>query len=667
MNLDEARERLLDLVYGELDGAAQEELLRLVRATPELEKELAKLRAARAALSNYRAAEPAMRQMDKRLGATPAPGATAVAPSPRPLPRRERGWLRRLSPVAVAATLLIGMILLLATWPPSKRLVAQATDFQRTEVSLTILSEPEEDRPAPVYRNKVYRDGLEPGTLLLGGQTASGWVESERSGLAVVRDQRVVRNLAKGVTEVRFRDVPEGILPDSVRLRSMDEPGGLTVLEQNYQYDLASTEKILHRYIDLPITILFTDGQRVEGELLSYSDSELVIRPKGQGPRNVSRKDIGALRLAPLAKPLLTRPTLVWTVDNRAALNQRLEVAYMTKGLSWRADYVLRLTPGAKPRVAAGESLGRPGLREVTVPNEAKPYASDANYQYPQVLDTAELVGYATVTNRSGARFENAQLKLLAGDVHLVREDVETRRQVEQLNEVEKGAGGGGFQEKSFFEYHLYTLGRPTTLADEETKQIELVSGGGIQLTRSYVYDRSVNPKAARVVSEFENSERNGLGRPLPKGVVRLYGPDGDGTLQYSGQTTIDHTPKDEKVRLPWGFAFDIACDAKQTLSRVQGRAGSQKWRYTLRSSKDYDVTVTVIVRVPRTATTADCTLAPKGEKHPWHVREVGLVEIDVPVKANAAATVDFSFDYDNVRGGGLKSPYDRQETTKKE
>jgi hypothetical protein len=268
----------------------------------------------------------------------------------------------------------------------------------------------------------------------------------------------------------------------------------------------------------------------------------------------------------------------------------------------------------------------------------------------------------------------------MAGDVHLVQEDEPANNDGAvdlKLGGLPRKPGGGGFEEKSFFEYHLYTLDHQTTLANAETKQIELVSGEGIRMSRAYVYDRTDNPAAARVVSEFKNSKENGLGKPLPKGVISLYAPDPSGEETYAGQTSIDHTPKDEKVRLPWGYAFDIACSATQTSVPVRGPSGSQTWRYKLDNHKDYDVTVTVVVRLPRTATTGDCTLAgaggaaggagpataaapaAPGAKHPWHVREVGIVEIDVPVKAKAAASADFSFSYDNQRGGGLKSPWD--------
>ncbi|KKK60577.1 hypothetical protein LCGC14_3022970, partial [marine sediment metagenome] len=360
-----------------------------------------------------------------------------------------------------------------------------------------------------------------------------GW-----QGLSLVRDQRLVRNLKRGATQVRFTDVPTGILPDTVRLRSLDDADSLTILEQNYQYDLASAQTVLKRYMDRPITVDFKKGGRVSGTLLSFDSASIVIQPAGQGPRTLTQRQVKCVILPKLPKGLLTRPTLVWELANRAGHRQQFEVAYMTTGLKWRADYVLKLHPARQaPQPKAGEM--------------------------PQVFDSADLVGYATVTNNSGISYRDAQLKLMAGDVNLIRpEELESWNYGFQASSAIRGGGARvpQFKEKSFFEYHLYTLGRPTTLGNAETKQIELVSGAGLKLRRAYLYDRTSNATAVRVASEFKNSKANGLGKPLPKGIIRLYAPDPTGLPTYVSQTSIDHTPKNEKIRLLWGHAFDIAC-----------------------------------------------------------------------------------------------------------
>ncbi len=594
MNCEQARQKLIDLAYGELPPAEAEAAEEHLRACPACRAEFDDLLAGRAAMAKMRAGEPG------EVRWTPPAGKA------RRLSLRR--WL--LAGAAAAAAVLAAVTVWKLQERTAETAFAAPVEIRRLNVSLTILSEPE-NWPSPYWDQR----GMLSGRRVL----RQGW-----PGMALVRDQRIVRHLPKGASEVSFTDVPGAILPDSVRLRSLDDPEGLTILEQNYQYDLASAEAVLAKHIDKPVTVSFKDGSSARGALLSFDGAALVIRPDGEGPRSLARKQIKAVALGELPEGLLTRPTLLWRLENRAAANQQFEVAYLTGGLKWRADYVLKLHPAA---AAPGEQAG-------------------------EITDTADLVGYATVSNDSGVSFENAQLKLLAGDVNLIRPEgpLWVHQDGSSYYTYGRSERARGFREKTFFEYHLYTLGRPTSLRSAETKQIELVSGSGLKLRRGYVYDPQVNPTAARVVSELMNSQANGLGRPLPKGVVRLYAPDPAGQETYVAQTTIDHTPKDEKLRLPWGFAFDIACSATQTGGGRSGSDYSQDWQYTLRNHKDHDVTIIVIVHVPPSTYTARCG-------HRWHVREVGLVEIEVPVKAGAAETADFSFGYNPLSGGGLKAP----------
>ncbi len=612
MNCEQAGDKLIDLVYGELEATEAHPAEEHLRTCPPCRKEFEQLQLARTALRRFRLDEPAaegIRTWARRMIEQKSPAA----------PRRARLHIRRiLGPLAgVAAAAVIVITVWLVQEKTASPIFGETgpVEIKRMGVSLTILSEPEK-RPGYYY---------------------PGW-----TGMALVRDQRLIRRLKRGITEVRFTGVPSGIVPDSVRLRSLDVPGGLTILEQNYQYDLASGSAVLKRYIDKPITAAFKDGETADGALLSFDDKTLVIRPGGEGPRNVSREHLKAISFEKLPEGLLTAPTLLWRLRNNAGARQQFEVAYLTGGLTWRADYVLKLRPAERPA--------------------ADNHAEESEIRNPksEIFDSANLVGYATVTNNSGVTFEDAQLKLLAGDVNLIRGEM--RHFDRDITNLFVGGGGGGpqFQEKSFFEYHLYTLSRPTTLRSAETKQIELVSGSGIRLKRGYVYDPTVNRTAPRVVSEMKNSEENGLGKPLPKGVIRLYAPDPEGVDTYVAQTTIDHTPKDETIRLPWGFAFDIACSYTQTEHRRSGSGSDhhEKCEYSPRNHKNYDVNITVIARMNKSTYQAECN-------YPWSVREVGVVEIYVPVKANSIATVKFSHSYNPRSGGGLKSPYDEETKNK--
>ena len=640
MNCDQVRDRLIDLAYGELPADEAAAVEAHLRACGACSAEWRRLKLGRAAMARHLADEPA------EPVAAPAPLADERAR------RRFPAWARFSPRWLAAAAGLAGVVAVLAivlNLPKGLTPTALGGDVEikRLNVSLTILSRPA-DWAAPA-RYGVGNEWLLPGQAGLSvmrqaatyqqldavnNRAFDPWLGGTPvwRGLALVRDQRVVRNLAKGVTEVAFTDVPADILPDTVRLRSLDDPDGLAILEQNYQFDLATAGAVLKRHIDRPATVVFKAGGQVEGTLLSFDagrgPASLTLQPPGEGPRTIQAEQIKSIRFVRLPEGLLTRPTLMWRLRNAAADRQQFEVAYMTAGLSWRADYVLKLRPAAEP-----------------------PKADPAGN--PRLTDTADIVGYATVTNQSGVTYEDATLKLLAGDVNLIRPPTPTwhGRYAPDVGAAKPGAGAG-FQEKAFFEYHLYTLGRPTTLRDRETKQIQLISGAGLRLRRGYVYDRNVHASAVRVVSEFKNSEANGLGKPLPKGVVRLYAPAPDGVATYVGKTEIDHTPVDEKLRLPWGYAFDIVCSARRTAYQANRPEFAETWRYDLRNHKAHDVTITVIVRVPRATYKFDCD-------RPWHIRQVGVIEIDVPVKAKAAEALTVSYRHNYVSSSELKSPYD--------
>ena len=665
MNCDEIRDNLIDLVYDELPADERAAVEAHLADCPHCRAEFEALQFARSAVAESLTGEP-------QAGRFVVDAAAGAGKAPLKLPLRASWWIRPMAAAAMAAMVLLGVWIFHDTSAPP--LIAQKpgpAEISKVGVSLTILSQPEGWANPPTAMQQIgarttqqevqvpyiIDDGqsyqVQLGTEFINAPPSWGgrpvW-----QGMALVRDQRVVRRLGKGVTSIAFADVPMGILPDTVRLQGLDRPHALSILEQNYQYDLASASAVLRKHIDKPVTATFKDGRSVTGTLLSFDARTLVIRPNGAGPRNLTRKELRGITFAKLPKGLLSRPTLVWDLDNRGPTKQKFEVAYLTRGLTWRADYVLKLRPGwesqpsAKPQAAAAEGDGD-RTDDADVSSIRNPESS--------IVDTCDLVGYATVNNFSGVSYADAQLKLMAGDVNLIKPpQVVVYSGSGMLDSAGINWARPAMTEKSFFEYHLYTVTRPTTIRSAETKQIEMVSGGGLKLTRGYVYNPNVNPTAARVVSELMNSEENGLGKPLPKGVIRLYAPDPEGVRTFVAKTAIDHTPKDEKIRLPWGYAFDIACTAKQTEQGRRGDDHSATWKYQIRNHKDYDVTVTVLVHVPPSTYEAAC------EGWRWHVREVGIVEIDVPVKSNTAADVTFAYKWNPKAGGGLKSPFGERE-----
>jgi hypothetical protein len=686
---------LIDLVYQELDASAGKELDAHLASCDACRQELAKLQMAKGAVDKNLA------QLGAMAPAAPLFGAGAAMSSERSRPTRRPIFFKAgliSAGAAIAAGLAIFFTVWLAQTPPATAQSA-AVEIKKVNVSLTILSNPEDQ--------EQYDAPQAPRLNLFQGQRAYvnvNGVSRPPQSLALIRDQRLIKNLPAGKSEIRFTDVPTGILPESVRLHSLDRPDGLTILEQDYQYDLAWAGAILKKYIDKPITVTLKDNSSVTGKLLSYqieaplpngrfgdidmplrwpdaaappqmpmdeffsieSQADLVIQPEGQGPRTIEPREIKAILAEKLPLGLLTKPTLVWQVQAAVALQQQFEVAYLTHGLSWRADYVLRLRPGkARPSApgastapygqAANGAAVAPGAmtRGAVTPSEPAPGSGD-------IFDTADIVGYATVANNSGTTFEDAQLKLMAGDVHMVQpETVKELAKKDNLAADGKPGDAKAFEEKSFFEYHLYTLGRPATLKNAETKQIELLSADGVKMRRIYIYDPNVNATAAAVASELVNSKANSMGMPLPKGMVRLYAPDPDGQDQFVAATPIDHTPTDEKIRFVWGHAMDIACEARQTQSNVSGGQYDATWQYDIRNHKDYDVKVTVVVHVPATASKGSCKLNGK-DYAGWTVPQVGRVEIEVPVKANEALKVEFSFESNSQSGGGLKPPKEK-------
>jgi hypothetical protein len=371
-------------------------------------------------------------------------------------------------------------------------------------------------------------------------------------GYAIVKQERELE-LERGRTDLRFVDVAALIEPTTVRFESLTDPEGTRVLEQNYQFDLVSQQKLIERYLDREITVEQTRGEKVErftGRLLSAAGGLILQGPDGrirtlQGWTNIEFPE--------LPGGLITRPTLVWDVEAARGGQHDTRVTYQTQGMTWWADYNLVFAPG-----------------------------DDAN------RGRLDVGAWVSIVNQSGASYADAKLKLIAGDVHRAPQpDMVHKRRYEMMAMAE--APAAGFEEKAFFEYHLYTLGRPTTLADNSTKQIELFDAArGVPAEKVLVYyghaggygffpnpvtDRSYgvqsNPKVD-VYLRFENVKENGLGVPLPSGRIRVSQLDpADGSLEFIGEDVIDHTPRDEEVLIQLGSAFDVVGERKQIDFRV--------------------------------------------------------------------------------------------------
>jgi hypothetical protein len=393
------------------------------------------------------------------------------------------------------------------------------------------------------------------------------------SNLGLVRETRRL-TLPNGRIALRFADVTALIRPETVHLASLTAPSSLRILEQNYQYDLLNPAKLLDKFVGKEITLVLRHYQNntesfepVQATLLSNNGGQ-VWRINGQiviNPTNISE-----MRFSDLPKNLVATPTLVWDVENRESASQGIEASYLTGGMNWRADYVLL--------VNADDTKG-------------------------------DLQGWVTLTNGSGATFEDARLQLVAGDVNRVSD----QRNFALAGAMAKrdAASESQFQEQGFFEYHLYTLQRPTTIRDNETKQVSLLEAAGFDVKKEFVlngqryyYTGYNNPgqpikEKVGVYIQFRNSQQNKLGMPMPAGTIRLYKKDDKGNQQFIGEDKIDHTPKDENVRVKVGDAFDIVAERKQTDYRVVVTGHLYEYAYEIKIRNHKDGPVTVVVNEP--------------------------------------------------------------------
>lgn len=418
-------------------------------------------------------------------------------------------------------------------------------------------------------------------------------------GLGLVRETRVLRDVPAGVSALRFMDVPSRINPRTVHLMSLDDPGGLAVLEQNYEYDLISPQKLMEKYVGREVEIV------EQAEDLTTRNVRATLLSVNGGPvyrigDRIVLNQTGKVTLPDVPPDLVPRPTLVWTIRNERAREHRVEASYLTDGMTWSADYVAVIADD-------DASLG--------------------------------LTGWVTIDNSSGATFRDATLKLVAGDVRRVSGPGVPMDERVATDRMRKAAAPQ-FAEESFFEYHLYTLGRPTTVKDNQTKQISLLQADSVPVTRKLLIRGQrwwfrnqrgtlTRDQKAEVVLQFDNRKKAGLGVPLPKGTIRVYKKDRSGAEQFVGEDAIDHTPRDETIRLHVGDAFDVVASQTQTdYDVLSPRMSESAYEVVVRNHKDEDVTVTV-----REPVGGDWTLL--SSSHEGRKRDAGTLEFEIPVPAN--------------------------------
>ena len=427
------------------------------------------------------------------------------------------------------------------------------------------------------------------------------------TNLGLVKDHRTLK-LPQGVSELRFMGVASQIIPASVSIRSLADPGSLRVLEQNYEYDLLNPQKLLDKYVGREVK-LFVKNPYTEREETVVA----TLLSNNGGPifkigEEITYGHPGRIIFPGVPEDLMAKPTLVWLAENSLLNGQKGEASYLTNGINWRSDYVVTL-------------------------NEKD--------------DKADLAGWVTIDNKSGTTFRNAKLKLVAGDVNRVRDDAEYEFKMKRVAEMAAKPAAPQFKEESFFEYHIYTLQRPSTVKDYQTKQISLVQADGIGVKKEFLfrgasyyyhsrYGEAMSNQKVGVFVEIENREKNRLGIPLPKGTVRVYKHDSSGSLQFVGEDSIDHTAKDEKVRVKLGDAFDVVGSRKQTdWKKIASDTYEAAFEISLRNHKKEDVVVKVVEPIP-----GDWRMM--SNSHEFAKSEAFTAEFQVPVQKDGETKVTY-------------------------
>ena len=382
--------------------------------------------------------------------------------------------------------------------------------------------------------------------------------------LALVKETRIIK-LPVGEGKLNFMDIASYIMPVTVHAESLNYPKDFVVLEQTYEYDLMSANKLLDRYVGKKIKIInwneFQDRKDVveatllsndQGQIYEINDEIYIGYP-------------GYKVLPKIPENFVVKPTLGWFYDNKTKNPHRLEVSYLTSNMNWKADYVVIL-------------------------NEDDTYA--------------DISSWVTLDNKSGASYENALLTLISGEVRRIEQKPEERLyMMRAAAEVKNWA----FEESPFFEYHLYDLQRKTTIKDKQTKQLRLLKTVGVDTEKELVtygskdyftrvYSQQIPKRSVNIYIKFKNSKDNDLGIPLPAGIMRLYQKDVQGRLQFIGEDKIEHTPKDEEIKLRIGEAFDVVVERTQIdYKKITTKLHESEWEITLRNHKEKDIRVSVV------------------------------------------------------------------------
>ncbi len=431
--------------------------------------------------------------------------------------------------------------------------------------------------------------------------------------LALVKDTRKL-SLDRGLNALAFREVSARMRPETAFLRSLTHPEGFYLLEQNFDFDLLTPHKLLEKYVGKRVGVVRTHprtgAEKIEQATVLSVNEGVVLRYADR----IEMQAPGRIVFNEVPDNLRDRPTLVTQLNSATEQPQTLELSYLTGGLDWKADYVAELS------------------------------ADDAHL---------DLNGWVTLTNQSGTTYRNARLQLVAGDVNRVEEAFQAKVERKRLAERTLAKADTGMSEEGLFEYHLYSLNRATTIAENQTKQVALMSAASVPVSKEfllkgadYYYHSSYGDLGQKlkvgVFVEFDNKESSHLGLPLPKGIVRVYKKDSGGNAQFVGEDRIDHTPKNEKIRLKLGDAFDVTANKTQTRFKRRPATGAFSYVFDasftvqIKNAKKEAVTVTVLEPIP-----GDWMMIK--ESHPHEQAAAGTARWRVTVPPEGETTLSYT------------------------
>jgi len=430
------------------------------------------------------------------------------------------------------------------------------------------------------------------------------------SDLALIKDTRKVK-LKAGLNALALRDISAQIRPETAILHSINAPGSLTLLEQNFDFDLLTPTKMLEKYVGKTVSIVrtnLTTGTETSQQATVLSAINGVVLKVSN---HIETGVPGRIVYDDVPENLRDRPTLVTQINNKGTQDQTVELSYLSGELGWKADYVAEL--------------------------------NDKENQL-------DLSGWITLTNTSGASYKNAKLQLVAGDVNRMQQNMRPMVKTMRMENMAADAVAP-IADESLLEYHLYSLDRPTNIMESQTKQVALLSASGVAVHKDLVlqgadyyyqgqYSEIGTKMKVGVFIEFENKETSKLGMPLPKGTLRVYKKDSNGNAQFVGEDNIDHTPKNETVRLKLGDAFDVTAEKKQTdfkmLPKPQKSHSEFESAYelTLKNAKKEKITVTVQEPIG-----GDWAIVSESHPHIKANSHLAVWKIDIPAESKATLT----------------------------